>query len=164
MRQRIRRAREATGGLTTTTKWLCSEGGLWLEQWASCDSFLQWLIGDVTESPITVMTLSSNGLGWHHIFARCHYDHLIATTSDCGHHTSLLLLRAITVTIIWWYHMGLLLWRAIAASSWLVSPCSQKLGMTHISTCSQHNILWLWPRVLDLEILWVLMDAVVFIS
>jgi hypothetical protein len=47
----------------TTTKCLCSDGGgvqLW--QRTSCDPFLQWLLRDVTEPPVVVVTLSSNGL------------------------------------------------------------------------------------------------------
>jgi hypothetical protein len=61
---------------------------------------LQCLIGDVTEPPVDVVALSSNGFGLHRIFARCYCNHLVAAMSHRGRHTSPLLLRATTAMAI----------------------------------------------------------------
>jgi hypothetical protein len=78
-------------------------GGGWrvqLQQRASCDPILQCLLGDVSEPPLTAVTLSSNGLGWHHIFTHWYCDHLVAAMSHHGCHTIPMLLRAIAATTI----------------------------------------------------------------
>jgi hypothetical protein len=90
---------KSTSFFLTTTKRLCSDG-VRLYQRTSCDPFLQWLLRDVTETPIADVVLSSNGFGWHHIVTHCYCHHSVAATSHRGHHTSLLLLKAIAATVI----------------------------------------------------------------
>jgi hypothetical protein len=91
----------------------------------------------------------ATGSRWYHIFTRCYCDHLVAATSDRERHMSPLLLRVITTTIIWWYHSSPLLLRVTATTSRLVPSRSQKLRLTHISTCLQHSTLKQWPRILE---------------
>jgi hypothetical protein len=111
--------------LITTTKHLCSDGG-----GPTLGTSILWPVSTVAprwchRTARRCCGLSSNGLGWHRILARCYHDILVAVTSHRGCHTSLLLLRAtiaMVIRLISPRPVAIATKRVIAATSWLVPP------------------------------------------